>query len=40
MRSFTHSTFLTAPVPYRNYTLSRKARTLEGVDIQPLKAGK
>lgn len=40
MRSFAHPTFLTAPVPYRNYTLSRKARTLEGVDIQPLKAGK
>ena len=40
MQSFTHPTFLTAPVPYRNYTLSRKARTLEGVDIQPLKAGK
>lgn len=40
MQSFVHLTFLTAPVPYRNYTLSRKARASEGVDIHPLKAGK
>lgn len=40
MQSFTHPTFLTAPVPYHCYTLSRKARAREGVNIQPLKAGK
>lgn len=38
LQSFTSPTFLTAPVPYRAYTLSRKARARDGVEIHPLKA--